>query len=233
MVELFLLSALLAPVPVVGPAAPAAVEEARPQGGFLALDEAAAAALIPPAPMPGSAADRADLAELAAWQARRTPAECARAQAEVSPSFENLFGAVSPFPLPLKPEEKAFFSALAADAGGAAYLLKNRYKRPRPFDRGVGLEPCVTRAGGWAYPSGHAAVGRMWALALAELVPARRAEFRARGDEVGLGRVIGGVHHPTDVVYGRLLADRLYARLQGEPAYRRAVDALRRRLPSP
>jgi acid phosphatase (class A) len=233
-VEALLAAALAASAVWTPPAGPGTVvdyEEARPQGGFLVLDEAEAAALIPPAPAAGSAEDRSDLAELAAWQARRTPAECARAQGEVSPSYENLFGPLSPFSLPLDAEEKAFFLALAADAGGASYLLKRRYKRPRPFNRGVGLVPCVTRPKDWAYPSGHAAVGRVWALALADLVPARRAAFIARGHEVGLGRVIAGVHHPTDVAAGRLLADKLYARLRGEPAFQKALAALRARLP--
>lgn len=217
--------------PPVGPGTVVDYEESYPQGGFLSLDEAAAAALVPPVPAAGSPEDAADLAELASWQARRTPAECARAQGDVSPSYENLFGALSPFPLPLGAQEKAFFLALAADAGGAAFLLKHRYKRPRPFNRGVGLTPCITRPKDWAYPSGHAAVGRIWALALADLVPARRAAFMSRGDDVGLGRVIGGVHHPTDVAAGRLLADKLYARLRGEPAFKKALAALRSRLP--
>lgn len=224
---------LNAEAPALGPGAPVEFREASKGQGF--LDQAAleAATLsFPPSPDAGSETDRADLAELHAWQARRTPGECARAQSETSPSYENMFGRLSPFPLPLGGEEKVFMSAVAADAGAAAGILKKRYQRLRPFLRDSTLNPCITRPGGWSYPSGHATLGRLWALVLADLAPGNRGAILSRGDEAGLDRVIGGVHHPSDVAAGRMLADQLYAQLQAVPAFRAEMARLRRRIAS-
>lgn len=224
-----------APVPAVGPvlaSSPAAGDglETR-NGGFLDPETLPAVIGFPPPPLAGSPAYLADFAELHLWQLRRTDAQCAAAQAESSASYERLMGPVSPFPTPLDGEVKVFFAAVGGTAGAATVLLKRRFGRPRPPLTDRTLRPCISLPGGKAYPSGHASVSRLYALVLAELVPARRAEFLARADQAALNRVIGGVHHPSDTAAGKRLADDLHAALRAEPKYRDALERVRRRLP--
>ena len=85
---------------------------------------------------------------------------------------------------------------------------------PAPVSKGplppqVG-SPCTAPAADSSYapsyPSGHALVGAILAILLAELVPERGAELCAFGREYGDARVRGGVHFPSDVEAGRILA---------------------------
>jgi len=184
--------------------------------------------LFPPPPRPGSDTDQADLKVLREWQAKRTTAECSRTRAEARGDFGSLFGNVSPFSKPLPPEVAAFFKRVHGDLDYAVGTVKERYQRPRPFLRGQGFEPCIDIIGGYAYPSGHAANARLFALILSELVPERRAEFMARADEAALDRVIGGVHYPSDIEAGKRLAEEIYAALRNNRAFRRDVQSLKK-----
>lgn len=223
-------------VPGVGPAAAVADAAAvgpsdYEQAHFLDTPSLEAIRSFPAPPAAGSPEFQNDFAVLHAWQARRTEEQCAAAQAESIPSYENMLGSVSPFPVPLKGEPKAFFAAVAGDAGAAVYILKSRFNRPRPPLTDSTLRPCISLPKGKAYPSGHATVARLYALVLAELVPARRAEFLAVGERSGLYRVIGGVHHPSDIAAGRRLADSLLVELKRNPAFNAELARLRSQLP--
>ncbi len=182
--------------------------------------------LFSPPPRPGSDTDQADLKVLREWQTKRTAAECSRARAEARCDFGSLFGNVSPFGKPLPPEVAVFFKRVHGDLGYAVGAVKGRYQRPRPFLRGQGLESCILIIGGYAYPSGHAASARVFALILSELVPERRAEFMARADEAALNRIIGGVHHPSDIEAGKRFAEKIYAALRNNQAFRRDQEGL-------
>jgi len=164
-------------------------------GGVCYLDTTAGQfPKFPAPPLPGSDIDQADLKVLQAWQAKRTAAECVQARAEARGNFESLFGNVNPFSKPLPPEVAAFFKLIHADLDYAVGTLKDRYQRPRPAWRGFGITPCIDIIGGYAYPSGHTANARLFALILSDVAPERRAEFMARADEAALNRVIGGGH---------------------------------------
>ena len=182
---------------------------------------------FPAAPAPGSPNDRTDFAELHAWQARRSAAQCAVAQAEAEAYFEQFFGPLKPFSSALPKESKVFLLRVRKDIGAAVNIFKERNLRPRPFLRDPELSPCLGRIGGLAYPSGHAVTARVYALMLTELAPRRRAEFMARGDEAALLRVIGGVHHPSDVEAGKKLGDILFDRFMRSAEFRASLEKLR------
>ncbi|MGD9643347.1 MAG: phosphatase PAP2 family protein [Elusimicrobiales bacterium] len=218
---LLALAALLA-------AAPAACEEwIIPRTTYYITAEQQRMPDFPAPPAPGSAADRADLKAVFDWQLRRTPEQCARANSAAHADFENFFGDISPFPDPLPAEAAAIFKRLKTETDGVAADIKDVYKRKRPFLRDPALNPCLGRAGGLAYPSGHATISRLLALVLSELAPARRAEFLKRADEAGLDRVIGGVHHPADIEAGKRLADRLFAAYSKSKTFKADLRALR------
>lgn len=182
---------------------------------------------VPPPPAVGSEGDKDDFAVLLRWQAKRTPEECARARSEAHAYFLELFGNMSPFAKPLPSEVADFFERVHADTDAAVGFFKNRYKRPRPFVRDSRLEPCLGKINGKAYPGGHAAVARMFALILSDLEPDMEDEFLARADEAGLDRVIGGVHYPSDIEAGKRLADGLYKQMKKIPDFRADMKMLR------
>lgn len=182
---------------------------------------------FPAPPVPGSAADRADLKAVFDWQHRRTPAQCDRARSDAHADFENFFGDISPFGEPLPAEAAAIFKRVKTETDGVAADIKDVFKRKRPFLRDPALNPCLGRIGGLAYPSGHATISRLLALMLADLAPARRAEFLRRADEAALDRVIGGVHHPADIEAGKKLADRLYAAYRTSRVFNSEMKVLR------
>ncbi|HAH32606.1 MAG TPA: hypothetical protein DCL44_09875 [Elusimicrobia bacterium] len=204
----------------------AAAKRYSAPGHYLFIGELDLGAL-PAAPSEGSLEDREDLRVLYEWQARRTAAQCAAANSEISNDYEIFFGRISPFGSPSPAAVKVFFNNVAKDSVAAHKSVKNIYKRPRPFMRDAGLTPCLPRVEGFSYPSGHSAMSRLFALILSDLVPARRAEFMARADEAALYRLIGGVHHPTDLAAGKALADMLYASLLKQPEFVLDMKALR------
>ena len=214
--RVFLILALAA---ALGACAPAPVKQPRSQRNAIHY-------LLPaqldiqdfaPAPEPGSEADKADIAKLYEWQNKRTEEQCAKAKAEKGAYFEEFYGDISPFVSPLPPD-------------AVVDRLKDRFRRKRPFRRDSGLIPCAGKAGGRSYPSGHATISRTFALIIADLAPERRGEFFARADEAALNRVIGGVHHPSDIEAGKQAAAAVYARFLENPSFHADMEALRRHL---
>jgi acid phosphatase (class A) len=91
--------------------------------------------------------------------------------------------------------------------------------------------PCTPSTGenaySYSYPSGHATVGTMMAILLAEIVPERRTALFAAGWEYGEARVISGVHFPSDVEAGRILGTMLIGMLQRDARFRADLHAAR------
>jgi acid phosphatase (class A) len=108
---------------------------------------------------------------------------------------------------------------------------KTAYKRPRPFtvDGGPACDPLVAAGQGdrlgFSYPSGHAGIGWLLALALSDAAPARSDAIRAWGANVGQHRVDCRVHWPSDVAAGRMLGLAVYDRVSKTPAYQADLKA--------
>jgi len=203
----------------------------RAQGALYYLEPAQVQmAGFPAAPPAESEVDKADLAALRQLQLKRSQADCDRARSEADASYEEFFSALSPLVKPLPPRAGEIFLRMKADTDAAVDAVKRRYKRERPFRRDSGLEPCLGRVGGYAYPSGHAALSRLYGRVLSDLDPGRKAEFMARADEAAWDRVLGGVHHPSDVEAGKRLGDALYDDMRRSPSFRADMETLRRSL---
>lgn len=112
------------------------------------------------------------------------------------------------------------------DLGRAVFLAKDYYKRPRPFttDKGKACDPDAAvdggKALGFAYPSGHAAVGWLWGLILADARPERSALLLKFGKSTGDLRIACRVHWASDVTNGRLLATALYQQIADNADYK-------------
>jgi acid phosphatase (class A) len=67
----------------------------------------------------------------------------------------------------------------------------------------------------------------VWAELLAEVFPANRKELLERAYRAGWGRVVGGVHYPTDLTAGRLLGEIYLAECRKNPVFRETFTACR------
>lgn len=72
-----------------------------------------------------------------------------------------------------------------------------------------------------SYPSGHAALGAVCAILLADVVPEKRSELFARARQYGESRLIVGAHFPSDVEAGRVAGTLGAALLMQNPTFQR------------
>ena len=92
------------------------------------------------------------------------------------------------------------------------------------------IQPCAPRLGdNDSYPSGHTTVSRVFAGILDEIDPSRKALFDSRADQVAQDRVIGGVHHASDIVEGKRLGDELFQAFERSDGFQRDLGNLGRR----
>ena len=222
--------------PEAVPAAPAAVYSA---GGIFDTPSDKLYYILPsqvdvsqmgPAPAVGSTVDNEDLAAVRRWQAERTEAQCVAARAQTDATYDEFFGEVSPFGNPAPGEVENIFNKVRADAGSVVYLQKEQYKRPRPFLRDSSITPCLNRESGYSNPSGHSTSARVFGLMLSDLVPASSAKFMSYADQAALNRVIGGVHHPSDIEAGKKLGDAIYKALKQNSSFNSDMNTLRKNL---
>ncbi len=181
-----------------------------------------------PPPAADSEAQARDLAEILAWQNKRTAAECEHANVTSEAGYEYYLESDSPFGQPLPAEAKEFFDRVSADLAGVVSPMKDRYKRPRPYKAYPDqAQPCIKKSWGYSYPSGHSAYSRVFAEVMGDIEPARKAYYVSLADGVALDRVIGGVHFPTDIAAGKAAAVMFHEALLKSPAYQADVQKMR------
>jgi acid phosphatase (class A) len=190
-------------------------------------------AYLPGPPAPGSPAMAADRAAYeSALAGRDGPAwKAAAAQLRInSPAVaQQLMCAIG---AKLDPTPNSAYGRLLRRSGTtlavASEGAKAVWNRDRPYaaDKGAICDPEADFGKqSPSYPSGHAGMGWLWGLMLAELVPDRADALLKWGVELGDNRLACRVHFPSDVAAGRTMAAALYARLQAEPAFRADMAA--------
>jgi acid phosphatase (class A) len=197
--------------------------------------------LLPPPPVAGSSEAKAD--EFVYRQSRKGIGgpEWQRAIGQLSvtsPSFVKEISCALGAQLSAEttPATMALLRRAGTDLGRAVFAAKEHYKRPRPFttDGGKACDPDHAKDGGkplgFAYPSGHAAVGWLWGLILSDARPSRSAEILKFGKATGDLRIACRVHWASDVVGGRLMATALYQRIEDTPAYKADLEKARAEL---
>lgn len=201
----------------------------QPTFHFSTLATVSPAKVLAGPPAANSKKLKKDFDTLLKWQAKRTPKQIEQAQYEDKSFTAYLFANVlgPQFTAEELPITDEFLKKVLHDAGDIAEAAKGIWKRPRPYHTDSRIEPCVTRSKSFSYPSGSATLGRMWALVLADIFPNQRKALLKRGQEIGLNRVIGGAHFPSDVEAGAKLADAMYRQLKKDPEYKRGLMAVR------
>ena len=159
-------------------------------------------------PAKGSVEEAQDFETLLKFQENRTEAECASAASEKTATLKHLFAGPNG---PLTKKEALLVSPFVlkhyAEAGINIYIAKTVFKRPRPYLANPQIHPCIPFEKSYAYPSGHTTVSRVFARVLSRIYPSRAAAFMKRADEVAHNRILGGVHHPSDIEAGKKFGD--------------------------
>jgi len=199
------------------------------KGGHFVKPEAFdIAQILPEAPAPGSLAAQADLEAVLQAQAWRTPEQVAWARLiDKDKAFNNASVLGAWFTKENLPLTAALLADVTEDVNAVGALTKKLHARARPSQVDPRVQPCVAVPASASYPSGHVTRAFAWAAVLAEIFPAHRDELLARAERAGWGRMLAGVHFPSDVVGGRLLAEAVVAELKKSPAFRAAVEKCR------
>jgi acid phosphatase (class A) len=182
-------------------------------------------ALLPPPPAPGSAEAVADTDAVLRAQGARTEADVARAKSEAKltpAAFQSVLGAA--FTAQKYPSVYGLLKDAERDSKYFASKAKDYFARPRPKDADSRVRPVIVIRHNFAYPSGHATRGTLWATILSEIVPGKKKELAARGQEIGWDRVVAGVHYPSDVHAGEVLGQTLARAMLKSPDFRERLQ---------
>lgn len=215
---LFLWVALAAlPARAVGPAA-----------HYVRTDDMDVARILPPPPAAGTPAAVADLDAVLQAQEWRTPDQVAWARRVAAADLFDFADVIGPwFTSANLPVTAALLRDVDADLDGAIDAGKRHFARPRPFKAEPRITPCVKLPHEASYPSGHAVGFYVAAAVLSEIFPEKRAQLLDFAQKLAWGRVIGGVHYPTDIAAGQILAAAIVERLDAAPAFKAEVGRCR------
>ena len=183
--------------------------------------------LIGQMPKTGSAEEAQDFKVLLQVQQFRTAQDCAIAAKEADTSIETMFGGDQKILTDAEVSKmKTFLFKAYVNVGLNIYRAKNLFKRPRPYVTNPNIKPCIALESSYAYPSGHTMMVRLYARILSKVFPEREQLFLQRATQYSLNRVIGGVHHPSDIAAGNVVADYLAGKMIEKEGFMKAMDSL-------
>jgi acid phosphatase (class A) len=195
---------------------------------YLAADAVDYRVLLPSPPAVDSPRDAADRDAVELFQGRADAARW-RVATDDSAYLYARFSEALGYPLERAtlPLTVALLNRSLRDTSTPSFRAKEYFHRPRPFQRmrlsrvcgaDTAPEPEENPTTGSSYPSGHAAYGWTVAMVLARVAPERASTLMARASEYAQSRIVCGVHFPTDIEAGRIIAvavvDRLLASRQ-------------------
>jgi acid phosphatase (class A) len=175
-----------------------------------------------PATAPSNDTDEAkqDIAHIVQLQKDRTPEEVARCKSEQDYSvfaFKDVMG--DWFTAEKVPVTAALMQQVKDDSEGIIKPAKNYYARPRPYLVDSQIMPCVKLEKSASFPSGHSVHATIDAIILAQIIPIKTDDLKARGEQIGDDRVIAGVHFPSDVAAGRVLGEAIAQKFLDNPDF--------------
>jgi acid phosphatase (class A) len=188
--------------------------------------------LLPPPPALNSERMKAELGEILTIQVTRTKEMEARAIADATESIWRFADVVdSPkFTAAALPKFAAFFERVVETEGAVVDPAKDVWKRLRPHLYSDLVKPVVPLSKSGSYPSGHATVGTLMGIELANMLPEKRAEIMARAWEFARNRVVGGVHYPSDIEMGRISGTVIAQTISTHPDFSQEFEAAKAEL---
>jgi acid phosphatase (class A) len=197
-------------------------ERACAATGYLFGHEVDYRSVVGPPPAQDSAWDHADEQLVEALQsvddARQQSAKLD--EEELYPRFAEAFGRT--IDTKHSPVLVAMLDRAVSDANWTAGKAKDRYQRPRPYqrlqlqhtcDKTTAPKPEDHAVEGTSYPSGHSTRGWTVAMVLARVAPDRAEALMKRAEEYEESRLICGMHFPTDVQAGQSVAEAVVGHL--------------------
>ena len=178
--------------------------------------------ILPAPPAPGSLAARADLETVLQAQAWRTDEQLAWAQLIEKQTVFTVFGPIlgTGFTAGNFPALVQLLADVGDDIRSISEAAKKVYPRARPYVVDPRVQPCVAAPKNDTYPSGHALNAHLMAAILTRLFPAKEAVLAEQARRACWGRILGGVHFPTDLEAGRLLAVAVVTQLDRNAEFR-------------
>ena len=213
---------------VIGSAARA--EDAKP---FVTNKDIDLTMILPPPPANDSAQTKAELGEVLTLQVTRTPEMAASAVADSEENVWRFANVMGPnFNKEKLPKFSAFFDRVVETEGAVVDPAKDVWKRPRPHQLSDLVKPAVKLSSSGSWPSGHATVGTMMGIILADMVPEKRAEIMARAAEYAHNREVGGIHYASDVEMGKISGSVIAAVLLNRDDFKAEYEVARAELRS-
>lgn len=189
--------------------------------------------VVPPPPPPDSLQAAAELAELRAAGAARTPAAEADARRDGDTKNASIFSEVlgPKFDLARLPATSALMALVRASEKDAVDRGKAHFQRPRPYIADPALQACKRNDDPLSsYPSGHTSMAFSMGETLARLVPEKAGPLLARAAAYSQSRIVCEQHYRSDLSAGQMLGLLIAERLMAKRAFQVAFDAARQEL---
>ena len=189
--------------------------------------------LLPPPPKEGSAAAKAELAELDRIQKTRSKADFARADQDFRTRNGTIFAAaIGPaFDLGKLPLTAKLLDSVRQDEDAAAGVAKDYFRRTRPWIVDPALNSCSKNDDPHsAYPSGHSSMAYSMAVVLASLVPEKAQPIMARAADYAENRLVCGMHRRRDIQAGQVLGTVVAELLLRNPGFKSDFAAAKQEL---
>jgi acid phosphatase (class A) len=203
------------------------------QAALLDPAEFDASRLLPPPPMAGSAAAKAEIAELHAIAASSSAELLEKARHDDGDEKPDLFNAALGFDVTALPATNKLLTEVAEEEDADSKSAKAYFHRDRPWIVDSSIRTCVVVKPGPAansYPSGHTTLGFAMGVVLASLMPEKAQVILARASEFAEHRLVCGVHFRSDIVAGQEFGTVLALRLMQKPGFKAEMDAARAEL---
>ena len=193
------------------------------------------ARLLPRPPAAGSAAEKAELAELHDIQDHRSGGALYQAQWDDTHEDWRLFIAVlgPKFDMEHLPATAKVMEEVMNDQEVAATQAKAYFKRPRPWKLDPTLHGCEYKPTAnplTSYPSGHTIVGYSLGVVLADLMPNRADDILQRAQDYGYNRMVCGLHYRSDTAASESLGTAIAVQMLHSPKMQADLAAARAEL---
>jgi acid phosphatase (class A) len=188
--------------------------------------------LLPPPPALDSDQMKTELGEILTIQVTRTKEMEARAFADATENIWRFADVVDnpKFNAATLPKVAAFFDRITETEAAVVDPAKDVWKRPRPHLYSDMVKPAVPLSKSGSYPSGHATVGTLMGIELANMLPEKRAQIMVRAWEFAHNRVVGGIHYPSDIEMGRVTGTVIAQTISTHPDFEADFEAAKAEL---